>query len=69
MAATNKSKRIFLNIKDLQDLTGLTYNACQKQMSLLKASLSKERHQKVTIREYCKYEGITEAEVRETLGM
>jgi lysine/ornithine N-monooxygenase len=59
----NIMKRLFLTTSDLQIITGTGYRNAYKIMQRLKDSLSKESHQHVTIKEYCKYEGISEEEV------
>lgn len=62
-------KRIFIYIKDLQTLTGKTYKASQNNYQQIKDALKKKSNQHLTIKEYCDYEGISETEVRQSLGI
>ncbi|MGE0638378.1 MAG: hypothetical protein AB7G44_07130 [Bacteroidia bacterium] len=62
-------KRIFLYIKDLQTLTGNTYKSSQVKYQQIKDALGKKANQHITIKEYCEYEGISETEVHQSLGL
>ena len=61
--------RIFLKTADLQFLTGTSGRNCRKIMQNLKDSLGKQKHQHVTIKEYCSFEGINYTEVSEALHL
>jgi len=58
---------IFLTIKDLMELTGLTQNGAGLEMKRIKDALGKKPHQHLTITQYCAYEGISEDEVKKKL--
>jgi hypothetical protein len=62
--------RIFLEIADLRVLTNLSDPSCYRRYHLYKDILGKKRNQKITIREYCKLEGIEDTiEVYSALGI
>lgn len=50
---------IFATINDLQKLYNCSYSAAQRNYQVIKDSLAKEKHQKITINELCDYLGIT----------
>ncbi|MFA5299163.1 MAG: hypothetical protein WC389_13225 [Lutibacter sp.] len=59
---------MFLRINDLMTLTGTTEGNCKMIMRHLHDVLGKKklingRYQKVTIKEYCAYEGLIEDDV------
>ncbi len=58
-------KGIFVEIMDIKILHGCSYMTAFRKMKVLRDSLSKEKHQEISINEYCKYEGITEQEFME----
>jgi len=62
-----KANRIFINVKDLMILTGNSYNACWRELQIIKDSLGKGKKQKVTINEYAKYEGVSSLEIKREL--
>ena len=43
--------------------------SCFTLMQTLKDALGKQKHQKITIKEYCRYEGISYDEVLEALKL
>jgi hypothetical protein len=54
---------IFLTTKDLQIITGKSYPTAWRYLQLIKDSIGKTKSQKVTLREYCKYENIDPGEL------
>jgi len=58
---------IFISVKDLQRITGFSYSRAYNLMKSIKDALAKEKHQHITISEYCRYEGCSEDEVRKIL--
>lgn len=50
---------IFITVTDISIIKGCHYNTAWKELKTLRAILDKKEHQKVTITEYCCYEGIT----------
>lgn len=61
------NQRIFIYPKDLAILTGKSYvNAC-RIYRILKDCMGKPKKSKITVKEYCTYEGVSETEVKEAL--
>ena len=56
-------KRIVIYTSDIIMLTDKSESYARKEIQNLKKALKKEKHQKVTIKEYCCYYGIPEEEV------
>jgi hypothetical protein len=50
---------IFISIKDVAMVENCHYNTARRRLQILHSCLSKERHQRVTLQEYCNYEGIS----------
>jgi hypothetical protein len=50
---------IFITVTDIAIIKGCHYNTAWKELKTLHTILEKKEHQKVTILEYCQYEGIT----------
>jgi hypothetical protein len=48
-------KRICIYPKDVQIITGRSLRYCQELIKDIKVLLQKERHQTVTIKEFCDY--------------
>ena len=53
------NRGIFLTIKDVQLIENCSKTTAWKRIQTLKDIFDKKSHQKVTIDEYCNYEGIT----------
>ncbi|MEI6122272.1 MAG: hypothetical protein WCQ95_01455 [Bacteroidota bacterium] len=62
-------KRILITVKDIQILTGLSYQSAYRAMQHLRDALSKQKHQKVTIKEYTDYNGLKIDEVADVLDL
>ncbi|MGB5242603.1 MAG: hypothetical protein WBN19_02215 [Lutimonas sp.] len=56
-------ERICLYPKDIQVLTGKSERYARKLFSNIKVSLNKEKHQLLTIGEFCSYMGLPRQEV------
>lgn len=52
-------KRVVIYPKDIQLITGLKESACRKIISDLKKKLGKQKHQFITIDEFCHHKGIS----------
>lgn len=52
-------KRVFINVKDIQFLTGKKEKACYKIMHKIKLHFNKEPHQAITFKDFYDYFGIT----------
>lgn len=50
--------RIFINTNDIAQLEGLSVKRASEIMRIIMDSLKKEKPNKLTIDEYCKYRGI-----------
>ncbi len=62
--------RIFIEVADLQVLSNRSLSQCYRTYQLYRDILGKKKDQSVTIREYCKLEGIEDInEVYEALGI
>lgn len=51
-------KGIFVDVKDVAAVTGLSYPRAVGHLQDIHAALAKAKHQKVTVTEFCNYEGI-----------
>lgn len=58
---------IFISIKDVMTITGLSQPTCWRLMKTMKDVFKKEKHQHVTIHEFCQYEGLSVEIVEEKL--
>jgi hypothetical protein len=63
----NGAKRICIYTKDVQILTGKSERTARNLIATLKAIHSKNKHQLVTIKEFCEYTGLEEMEVKKLL--
>jgi ABC-type molybdate transport system ATPase subunit len=63
----NEAKRICIYTKDVQILTGKSERSARNIIATLKLIHSKDRHQLVTIKEFCDYTGLEEMEVKRLL--
>ena len=50
--------RIIIYPKDIQQITGKSERQCRNIIANIKKVLNKEKHQSVTIHEFCDYMGI-----------
>lgn len=46
---------IFITPKEIQNLTGLTINASQKEHKAVRDALGKKKSKRLTVKEYCVY--------------
>lgn len=60
--------RIVMYSSDIIFLTGKSESYARKEIQNLKRALNKEKHQKVTIKEYCQYYGFNIDEVLAVLS-
>jgi hypothetical protein len=66
----SKKHRIILEVSDLCVLTNRSMSQCYRTYQLYRDMLGKQKEQSITIREYCKLEGIEDVnEVYEALGI
>jgi hypothetical protein len=63
------AKGIFLTAKDLMTLEGVNSVNAWRSLRTIKDSMGKTENQKVTMKEYAKYRGIDEAEVKQALNL
>jgi hypothetical protein len=62
-------KRIVIYSKDIERITGKSGRYARKIMAILRKDLGKQKHQFVSIGEFCTYSGIPEEEVLKHLSM
>ena len=62
-------RRIVIYPSDIRMLTDKSESYARKEIQNLKRALNKEKHQKVTIKEYCGYYGLNEEQVMGVLSM
>ncbi len=60
--------RIVIYVSDIMLLTDKSESYARKEIQKLKKALNKEKHQKVTIKEYCQYYGFNINEVLAVLS-
>jgi hypothetical protein len=60
--------RIVIYSADIMQLTDKSESYARKEIQALKKALHKEKHQKVTIKEYCQYYGFNIEEVLAVLS-
>jgi hypothetical protein len=60
--------RIVIYVSDIMQLTDKSESYARKEIQKLKKELNKEKHQKVTIKEYCQYYGFDIDEVLAVLS-
>jgi hypothetical protein len=58
---------IFITVTDISIIKGCHYNTAWRDLQAIKTILEKKEHQKVTITEYCKYEGISIDEFKQAI--
>jgi len=51
-------QRISICPKDIQQITGKSIRQCRNILNKIKTHYNKEKHQMVTIEEFCRYMGI-----------
>jgi hypothetical protein len=51
-------EKITINTSDMAIIFGVSLRTAQRRMQLIKAALSKQKHQSLTIEEFCRFEGI-----------
>jgi hypothetical protein len=56
-------KRIVIYSKDIEKITGRSGRYARKIMAILRRDLGKQRHQFVSVGEFCLYTGLPEEEV------
>ena len=57
--------RICIYPKDIQVITGKSERQCRNIIAIIRKLLFKEKHQSVTIDEFCEYMGLKFAEVKQ----
>ncbi|MBT1710762.1 hypothetical protein KK062_21150 [Fulvivirgaceae bacterium PWU5] len=62
-------KRIVIYSKDIEKITGRSGRYARKVMATLRRDLGKQKHQFVSLGEFCSYTGIPEAEVMQYLNL
>jgi hypothetical protein len=60
-------KRIVIYSKDIERITGRSGRAARKMIARIRKQLGKDKHQLISIGEFCAYTGLPEPEVLEHL--
>lgn len=60
--------RIVIYSSDIVKITGKSESYARKEINRIKTALKKEKHQKVTIEEYCNYYGFEFKVIKELLS-
>ena len=61
-------KRLDLKTADIQIIFGISYRQARRKKQHLKDVLEKEKHQCISIQEFCEYYALQENEVRKQIG-
>ena len=59
MLAANQLKRLIIFISDIQRITGKSERSCRNLMEKAKKHHQKQKHQPLTIPEFCDYMGLS----------
>lgn len=59
----NEQTRACLYISDIQRITGKSYRTARKLNATIKKQLNKERHQFISVEDFCAYTGLSQQEV------
>ncbi|HEY4788207.1 MAG TPA: hypothetical protein VIH57_19270 [Bacteroidales bacterium] len=62
-----EAKRICIYPKDVQILTGKSERSARKIIAKLRLIHSKDKHQFISVKEFCDYAGLEETEVKRLL--
>lgn len=62
-----EAKRICIYPKDVQILTGKSERSARKIIAKLRLIYSKDKHQFISVKEFCDYAGLEEMEVKRLL--
>ena len=65
MSVKKMPGRMFLRLRDIQNLTGMTYRTAIRIAKRIRAAYNKADHHPLTIDDYCNYFGVKEEKVRE----
>lgn len=60
--------RMIIYRKDVERIFGKSDRSAQKVMAAIRKKLGKEKHQPVSVREFCTYMNLAEDEVRQYLA-
>jgi len=61
-------KRMIIYPKDIEHITGKSGRSARRVMAAIRRTLGKEKHQYLSVHEFCKYTNPPEAEVLKHLG-
>lgn len=59
--------RICICVKDIQQITGKSERQSRNIMNTIKSKLNKEKHQLVTLEEFCHYMGLDPIKIKNEL--
>jgi len=58
---------LFVSTSDVMEVFGCSYTTAWKRLQVIKGALGKEKHQKITVKEFIEYEGLTMEEFNESV--
>ncbi len=61
-------KRICINVKDIQWITGKSARQSRNILNQIKSKSQKEKHQLVTVEEFCAFSGLQVIQVMEIMS-
>lgn len=61
-------KRLILKPKDIEIILGVSPGYARRIVRLIKRKNNKEKHQKITVKEFCRHEGLVVQEVVDELN-
>ncbi len=61
-------KGIYVTLSDIMSIHGVKRAEASRIKNIIKDALGKEKHQELTIREFCEYEGILESDFRKAVN-
>jgi hypothetical protein len=56
-------KQLYITIKDIQNIDSCSYPTAHRRYVIIKDALGKKKHQKILVREYLEYEGVTSEDI------
>ncbi|WP_430399227.1 hypothetical protein [Flavobacterium sp.] len=60
--------RLIIRPKDVEIILNVSPSYARKKVRVIKRSFNKEKHQKITIKEFCRFEGLEVNEVKDELN-
>lgn len=61
-------KRVVIYSKDIEAITGKSGRSARKMIADIRRQLGKDKHQLISVAEFCTYTGLPEAEIHKHLA-